>query len=352
MARDLNEADVRSALMQRFDENRNEKLEYGESRQARTRLQNLLEDKSEREINIRAWRDDVRELLQTIDTDGDNRISVQERDLGSELIDRLIPEFDESATVGREKSKDLPSKGESVAERLRSRSRNSSGTLGSFGGYFGGNRLGGGGFGMNSTGFGTRGSNFGGMSGGFPNNGAGANSAFGQNLGMASLRPGVGDPGSSVVSSIAGEMNSLDAHGFGAKSQSAFSGSIGGFGGELSELSGGSKHQNSSNSSIGISEGAIGAVSNSSLPSTSGTGRTATSGPSSFPGPLGDAGQSTGSAFPMGPESGSGKETPASGGMSTPTSDSLGGGMGSPIVGGTDGPDGSSTVPFNPMPNF
>lgn len=56
----LDEAKVKTALLQRFDENRNHKLDAGEARQTRARLKNLLEDKSEREINIQTWRDDVR----------------------------------------------------------------------------------------------------------------------------------------------------------------------------------------------------------------------------------------------------------------------------------------------------
>ena len=78
-ARELDEAKVKSALLQRFDENRNDKLDSGEARQARARMKNLLEDKSEREINIQTWRDDVRELLQTLDADGDNRLNSAER---------------------------------------------------------------------------------------------------------------------------------------------------------------------------------------------------------------------------------------------------------------------------------
>src|SRR5439155_4983078 len=60
------------------------------------RLRNLMEDKSERELNIFTWRDDVKELLQSLDQDGDNRLSAAERDAATSLLDRLIPQVDMS----------------------------------------------------------------------------------------------------------------------------------------------------------------------------------------------------------------------------------------------------------------
>ena len=98
----LDEVKVQRTLMQRFDENRNDKLDSSEARQARARLKNLIEDKSEREINILTWRDDVRELLQSIDQDNDNRLTVAERDAGRNLIDSLIPQVDPQAPKERD----------------------------------------------------------------------------------------------------------------------------------------------------------------------------------------------------------------------------------------------------------
>ena len=157
-AEGLDEAKVKTALMQRFDENRNDKLDSGEARQARARMKNLLEDKSEREINIQTWRDDVRELLQTLDADGDNRLNSAERNEGSNLLDRLIPTVDAAAPKERETPKvAMPKKEkENDNERTRGGNRNSRGSYGSSGGNYGGNAMGGGGFGMNRSGYGAR----------------------------------------------------------------------------------------------------------------------------------------------------------------------------------------------------
>ena len=111
----LDEARVQRALLQRFDENRNDKLDSGEARQARSRLRNLIEVRTEGEINIVTWRDDVRELLQAIDQDNDNRLTGPERDAGRTLLESLIPHVDpqipkdragSSTSSGREKGSD------------------------------------------------------------------------------------------------------------------------------------------------------------------------------------------------------------------------------------------------------
>ena len=155
-AEELNESKVKTALMQRFDENRNEKLDAGEARQTRARLKNLLEDKSERELNILTWRDDVRELLQAIDLDGDNRLSIAERDAGRDLLDRLIPAVDPTAPKEREPAKPPADKANKDAERgnesSRRSSRSSGGSYGSSGSRGYGNAMGGGGFGMSGSG--------------------------------------------------------------------------------------------------------------------------------------------------------------------------------------------------------
>ena len=96
IAGELDENKVLAAVLQRFDENRNDKLEPIEARQARVRLRNLMEDKSERELNIFTWRDDVKELLQSLDQDGDNRLSATERDAATSMLERLIPQVDMS----------------------------------------------------------------------------------------------------------------------------------------------------------------------------------------------------------------------------------------------------------------
>lgn len=149
----LDEDTVRKALLERFDENRNDKLEPVEAKQARTRMRNLLEDKSEREINIHTWRDDVKPLLMTLDPDEDRRLTDKERSAAVAMLERLIPKVTQDEGRGKEQS----SVGLSSGERKReSGSRRSSGQgyrsgsgSGGYGGIVGPWTMGGGGWGMN-----------------------------------------------------------------------------------------------------------------------------------------------------------------------------------------------------------
>ena len=88
------EEKVRKTVLTRFDENRNDKLDTGEAKQARARLRNLLEDKSSREINIMTWRDDIHDLLRHFDRDNDNHLTQEERDTGVRLLERIIPKVE------------------------------------------------------------------------------------------------------------------------------------------------------------------------------------------------------------------------------------------------------------------
>ncbi len=147
----LDEDTVRKSLLERFDENRNDKLEPLEAKQARTRMRNLLEDKSEREINIHTWRDDVKPLLMTLDPDEDRRLTDKERSAAVVMLERLIPKV----TLDESRGKEQSSVGSSSGERKReSGSRRSSGQgyssgSGGYGGIVGSWTMGGGGWGMN-----------------------------------------------------------------------------------------------------------------------------------------------------------------------------------------------------------
>lgn len=90
----VKEEKVRKTVLTRFDENRNDKLDSGEAKQARGRLRNLFEDKSSREINIMTWRDDVHDLLRHFDQDSDNRLTPEERDAGVRMLERIIPKVE------------------------------------------------------------------------------------------------------------------------------------------------------------------------------------------------------------------------------------------------------------------
>ena len=182
----LDEAKVQRTLMQRFDENRNDKLDTGEARQARARLKNLMEDKSEREINILTWRDDVRELLQSIDQDNDNRLTIAERDAGRNLLDGLIPQVEPLAPKEREAASSNAGRERATNNSSTRTNRGSSGSYGSSSGSYGssnggyGNRgyggsMGGGGFGNSGGGFSGGGGGFssGSAGGGFSSSGSG-----------------------------------------------------------------------------------------------------------------------------------------------------------------------------------
>ncbi len=107
------EGKVRKAVLTRFDENRNDKLDAGEAKQARARLRNLLEDKSSREINIMTWRDDVHDLLRDFDQDGDNRLTPEERDAGVRLLERIIPKVDTEKSDAAWSAPSLPTSSKS-----------------------------------------------------------------------------------------------------------------------------------------------------------------------------------------------------------------------------------------------
>ena len=286
----LDEAKVKAALLQRFDENRNDKLDAGEARQSRARLKNLLEDKSEREINILTWREDVRELLQSIDPDADNRLSIAECDTGRELLDRLIPEVDPTAAKERGKSKSASDKKDKDAEGDNDGfQRRSRGSGGGYGGRRFGNAMGGGGFG---------------------------NSAFGNMSGerfRSGMRPGMGDSGSSLGAGYGGAM----AGGAGAAS---------GFGNGESSPSNGS-----------------GKPSGEGRPSPSDWGPLGDDRPK--PGMI--PGSTPGQTAPTGGASGT-----KPGNKPSTRPDSLGGGRSPPAAGSAGGPGGTSAVPSNPKPNF
>lgn len=291
----LDEAKVKGVLMQRFDENRNDKLDSGEARQARARLKNLLEDKSEREINIQTWRDDVRELLQTLDTDTDSRLSIAERDAGRELLDRLIPAVDATAPKERETpSTSVPKKEkDNDGERSRRAGLNSRGRSNS-------SAMGGGGFGMSAS----------------------------------------------------GNINGYSSNNYNSR-----------LNGMNSNWSSGSSSSTSGGGSSGFSGASGSGVLGSMVNSTNPQNPTKTSEGSAMSSePLGDTSPSSGSmAQPTMETSSSSKGMPTSGKTSgiqsgnslPPKPDDLGGGMGSPLGGGPlGGKDGTSTVPFDPKPDF
>ena len=150
---------VRAAMMQRFDENRNDKLESVEAQAARVRLRTLLDDSSTREVNILAWREDVRELLHTLDPDQNHRLSSIEREMAAVVLDRIIPKTDRDqrdaaakrhgqSTVSPEGDRKRPH--DNSATGLATRHKVDPGA-------FGGAPLGGGGFGSHVGGFVDRG---------------------------------------------------------------------------------------------------------------------------------------------------------------------------------------------------
>ncbi len=147
LAEQLDEDAVRKTVLTRFDENRNDKLDLGEAKQARARLRNLLEDKSSREINILTWREDIHELLKRFDQDKDNRLATDEVEVAVRTLERIIPkvesekpEADSSISFGASSNK---SSGSGASERDRSqRIRRGSGRgdiygIGMSGGGFG-----------------------------------------------------------------------------------------------------------------------------------------------------------------------------------------------------------------------
>lgn len=136
----LDETKIRNAVMQRFDENRNDKLESVEARSARARLKTLLEDKTSREIGILIWREDIRELLQSLDQDGDDRLTPEERDRGVLILERLIPKAERTP-------KEETSLPRETGEKTSGKSRRPRASTGQRGGI-GGGAIGGGGFGM------------------------------------------------------------------------------------------------------------------------------------------------------------------------------------------------------------
>lgn len=342
----LNEAQIQRALLQRFDENRNDKLDSGEARLARARLRTLMEDRSEGEINILTWRDDVRELLQAIDQDDDNRLTVAERDAGRALLESLIPRVDPQAPKERDASSSSSVR-EKGSDRATRSNRGPSG--GSFGSSSGGNFNRGYGGAMGGGGFG--------------------NSLSGANT----MRPGMGDPG-----------NGMFGGGFGGAMP--MSGGIG-FGGlgMVPSTSGGFGNGSSIPGQSGVigpdgttrPKGLAGATSDMPPPFSSGTGKMRP-----IEGPLGDT-PSTSTAFPgsasLGISIGGGSETspnaPAPTKPGVPTTgttpggtpgtkpdglppgttppDSLGGGMSPPMTDGPAATPGQTTsVPFIPKPNF
>lgn len=198
LAEQLDEDAVRRTVLTRFDENRNDKLDLGEAKQARARLRNLLEDKSSREINILTWREDIHELLKRFDQDKDNRLATDEVEVAVRTLERIIPkvesekpEADSSSSFGASSNK---SSGSGASERDRSqRIRRGSGRGGSYG-----IGMNGGGFG-NSMGYtiGASGSPF----NGFGNTFGGVGSTGGVSQG------GLGGVSSSFGSSSAGSQS-------------------------------------------------------------------------------------------------------------------------------------------------
>lgn len=357
----LDEVKVRERLMQRFDENRNDKLESSEARQARSRLKNLLEDRSEREINILTWRDDVRELLKSLDQDEDNRLGIVECDEARALLEKLIPRVDPNAPRERESSeakkssatKDRDSHRFERSSNINYRGAGSSSGSGSSGRFFMGEAMGGGGFGnigmFAST---NRGNNPWLESFNSPTKNGGrlsSLSGFGSSGSHGSLgdsatagmgRPGAGDPGRGMGTNSAGSM----AFGGGAV---ASSGAAAAFGDS-------SFDRPSSNSGLdrpatggGTAAGSVGNTPGSPRPSAGGPLTNGGDRPGSVPGTL-DGGTKPGTGSSSG-GTGSGASTPTK-----PASDDLGGGAAPPTTGGNgpQGTGGTTTVPFNPKPNF
>ena len=364
-AEPIDETKVQRTLLQRFDENRNDKLDSGEARQARARLKNLMEDKSEREINIQTWRDDVRDLLQTIDQDGDNRLSVAERDAGRQMLEGLIPKVDSQVPRDRETSGSSASR-ERVSDSATRFNRASSGGYGSgsrgSGGRSFGSAMGGGGFGNSGGGSFMSGNGFAGGGAGFSSGGgretftggstgfadAGATGSDGAISGASSgsettsggtnnIRPGMGDPGSGFSS-----------NGFGGKPPAEFGTGrpeVSGTGGTESGAPKGS-------ADIGTFAPSQEPLGDTPLkpPATPDASKPAMPMPGDAAKPPSD---STGGKPGTPPTEAKPGEMPP-GSLPIAPPDSLGGGMDSPTIDGppADGPGGTTIVPFNPMPNF
>ena len=92
----------------------------------------------------------MRELLQSIDQDNDNRLTIAERDAGRNLLDGLIPQVDPLAPREREASNSNTGRERATNNSTRT-NRGSSGSYGSSNGGYGsrgyGGAMGGGGFG-------------------------------------------------------------------------------------------------------------------------------------------------------------------------------------------------------------
>lgn len=352
---------VRQAVLQRFDENRNDKLESSEARQARERLRNLLEDTSGREINIPTWRDDVQELLQSLDQDGDNRLSASEKDTAVSMLERIVPKVDTS----RPKESERPmsgSSGSSTRGAGQDRKRRSSGSgYGSGGGARYGMSMGGGGFGLgnayvvgdNGTPFRGFGSTFGGVGG----VGGGSASGFGGSGGAGAGGSTSGASGGTA----SGGMSGMEAGQSG--SGTGMSGG-GGFGGGMTDGTGmmggmGAMRPGIGDPGMGSQTGSSGMGSNSLA--GAGTGN-AGQGQSPFNGangsssmsspledvPLEDSALGGGSGMPTSPTGpGMSEGSMPSGGM--PPTEGLGG-LGSSGVGGANG--GPEFIPPPVNPNF
>ena len=185
----LDEDAIRKTVLIRFDENRNDKLDLGEAKQARVRLRNLLEDKSSREINILTWRDDVHELLRRFDQDKDNHLTPDERDAAARLLERIIPKVEsekpEAERPSSSSSGASSNKSGGFGTSERDRSQRIRGVSGSGGVY--GLSMGGGGFGS-SMGYvgGANGSTFNGYGNAFAGVGGIDNTSSGR-LGSSSV---------------------------------------------------------------------------------------------------------------------------------------------------------------------
>jgi hypothetical protein len=377
-AADLDESKVLLAVMQRFDENRNDKLESSEARQARARLKNLMEDHSERDINIATWREDVHELLNSLDQDGDKRLAPSERAAGRDLLDRLIPQVDSTAPKDRDESRSSSAKADRDRSARSNRQNSSAGSSGRGGGVYGGygrgggfgyGAMGGGGFGM-SSGFGGAGYGGGSFSGvGFSRGGT----ALGASAGTQSTGDGVA--GSDSFSVAAGKFTSgSGAAGVEGLGRHIPEGMRPGFGDPGSGLGGGF-----SSGGFGSGENPMGTGTRpvNKLPNTSGSSGTdspndrplGSERPPKLPGGddglLGDTPiemTGTGSMIPgSAPPGAPGTSLPTGEGSGSagpkppvvPPSDDLGGGLDLPMTGGeSSGPGGSATVPANPKPDF
>jgi len=85
---------VRMALLERFDENWNQKLDTSEVNAAKHRLTSILDETDLTEIVASDWRDDLQPVFDSLDTDHDAVLHSDEISEAREILEQILSEAD------------------------------------------------------------------------------------------------------------------------------------------------------------------------------------------------------------------------------------------------------------------